>query len=84
VFDAAGAMVRIWGRFGREAGQFQSPQGVAVDRSGTVYVADWGNHRIQTFTRDGRVLGQFGGLRFEDYDGGFTPTSWRRRTPERS
>jgi hypothetical protein len=38
-------------------------------------VADWGNHPIQTFTRDGRVLGQFGGLRFEDYDGLFSPTS---------
>jgi sugar lactone lactonase YvrE len=74
VFDAAGAMVRTWGRFGREPGEFQSPRGIALDRAGRVYVADWGNHRIQTFTREGQLLGQFGGLRFEDYDGGFTPT----------
>ena len=41
---------------------------------GRVYVADWGNHRIQRFTREGRLLGQFGGLRFEDFDGLFNPT----------
>ena len=74
VFDGSGAMVRTWGRFGREPGAFQSPRGLALDRAGTLYVADWGNHRIQRFTRDGRFLSQFGGLRFEDFDGLFTPT----------
>jgi hypothetical protein len=74
VFDAAGAMVRTWGRFGREPGEFQRPRGVALDRAGTVYVADWGNHRIARFTREGRWLGAFGGLRFEAFDGTFTPT----------
>jgi hypothetical protein len=74
VFDAAGVMLRTWGRFGRELGEFQYPRSIALDRAGTVYVADWGNHRIQTFTRDGRVLGQFGGLRYEDFDGLFSPT----------
>ncbi len=73
MLDAAGAMVRTWGRFGREPGAFQYPHGVAVDRAGTVYVADWGNHRIQRFTREGRLLEVFGGLRFEDFDGLFNP-----------
>jgi hypothetical protein len=75
VFDPAGAMVRTWGRFGREPGAFQYPRGIALDRAGTVYVADWGNHRIQRFSRDGRFLGEFGGLRFEDFDGVFDPTT---------
>ena len=74
VFDRSGAMVRTWGRFGREPGAFQSPRGLALDRAGILYVADWGNHRIQRFTRDGRLLSHFGGLRFEDFDGRFTPT----------
>jgi sugar lactone lactonase YvrE len=74
VFDGSGAMVRTWGRFGRESGAFQYPRGLALDRAGTLYVADWGNHRIQRFTRDGRLLAQFGGLRFDDFDGRFTPT----------
>jgi DNA-binding beta-propeller fold protein YncE len=72
--DPAGGMVRAWGRFGREPGEFQYPRGVAIDPAGRVYVADWGNHRIRRFTRDGRLLGQFGGLRFEDFGGQFTPT----------
>ena len=71
VLDPSGAMVRTWGRFGREPGAFQYPRGLALDRAGTLYVADWGNHRIQRFARDGRRLGQFGGLRFEDFDGLF-------------
>jgi sugar lactone lactonase YvrE len=74
VFDESGAMVRTWGRFGREPGAFQYPRGLALDRAGMIYVADWGNHRIQRFAPDGRFLGEFGGLRFEDFDGLFDPT----------
>lgn len=39
-------------------GQFQLPHGVAVDRGGTVYVADRENSRIQVFSPLGEFLGQ--------------------------
>lgn len=39
-----------WGSRGTGDGQFQSPQGVAVDESGNVYIADTNNNRIQKFS----------------------------------
>jgi DNA-binding beta-propeller fold protein YncE len=38
-----------WGTQGSGDGQFNGPQGIAVDASGNVYVADQQNHRIQKF-----------------------------------
>ena len=35
--------------------QLQSPQGVAVDSLGNVYVADTGNHRVRKINRFGRI-----------------------------
>jgi DNA-binding beta-propeller fold protein YncE len=49
-----------WGTRGSATGQFISPWGVAVDASGSVYVADQGNNRIQKFTREGAFVTQFG------------------------
>ena len=37
------------------AAQFDAPKAVAVDSSGTVYVADWGNVRIRKITPAGAV-----------------------------
>jgi DNA-binding beta-propeller fold protein YncE len=41
-----------FGQDGSEPGAFRSPQGVAVDSKGSVYVADTENHRIQRFDPD--------------------------------
>lgn len=38
-----------WGETGTEVGKFRNPQGLAIDSSGRVYVADTGNNRIQHF-----------------------------------
>jgi sugar lactone lactonase YvrE len=38
-------------------GRFDEPSGVAIDRHGVVYVADYWDKRIQRFTLDGKPLG---------------------------
>jgi len=61
--DRASCFVRQWGGWGYGPGQFQEPMGIAVDRSGLVYVADWGAHVVQVFDPDGswvRTIGKPG------------------------
>ncbi len=53
------SMIIEWGDLGSEAGQFDTPVAVAA-RGGHVYVADFGNHRIQKFTADGAYVLQWG------------------------
>jgi len=50
----------MWGSQGTGDGQFNSPVGVAVDSSGNVYVADYGNHRIQKLDPGGNYITQLG------------------------
>jgi tripartite motif-containing protein 71 len=58
----------VTGVWGTGDGQFQGPYGVTADASGNVYVADYGNNRIQKFTSSGTFLGWLG------YDG--VNTGW--------
>ena len=59
-FDLDGNFLLSWGEWGTLAGQFDSPQGVAVDSSGDVFVADRDNNRIQKFDSDGNYIISFG------------------------
>ena len=43
-------------------GQFNSPEGIALDFSGNIYVADTNNHRIQKFDSAGAFQSKFGFL----------------------
>ena len=43
------SFITKWGSFGEGDGQFNLPEGVAVDSSGNVYVTDLENARIQKF-----------------------------------
>jgi len=48
-------LAEIIGERGTNAGQFNSPTGLSVDRSGVLYVADSYNHRVQRVTPSGGV-----------------------------
>lgn len=45
---------------GKGDGQFDTPEGIAVDRRGYVIVADTGNNRIQKFRRNGEYVMKWG------------------------
>jgi hypothetical protein len=70
VFDARQApprLVRWWGEPGQQPGQLRYPYDILLDDAalagsdeGAVYLCEFGNHRVQKFTRDGRWQGSFG------------------------
>jgi sugar lactone lactonase YvrE len=70
---ASGQVIRSWGQVGVGLGQFLFPAGLAVERSGRVFVTDSAN-RVQRFSGDGEFETQWGGpgalpgeFRFDDY-----------------
>jgi sugar lactone lactonase YvrE len=53
-----------------EQAQLDSPAGIAIDRRGVVYIADFGNHRIRMVTPDGVIHALAGtGVRTGSIDG---------------
>lgn len=58
-FDRDGRYLTAWGRYGKEAGEFNLPHTVVVDRRDRVYVGDRENRRIQIFDANGRFLQQW-------------------------
>ncbi len=62
-FDSSGNYLTQWGGYGSGNGQFgveNGPQGVAVDSSNNVYVADTSDCRIEKFDSNGNYLAQWG------------------------
>lgn len=63
-FSPGGDLIRTFGSYGREPGQFIYPVGVCSDREGKIYVSEYGeNDRIQKFTAEGKWIcswGRFG------------------------
>lgn len=49
-------VVNTIGSYGTGSGQFSSPQGLAVNRQGHIFVSDSRNSRIEKFSEDGRHL----------------------------
>lgn len=64
--DSSSKLLKSWGSRTLDgqappaAGTFNEPWGIAVDRQGSVYVADTWNHRIQKFDGEGRFLLEWG------------------------
>ena len=47
MFDRNGNLLRSFGQFGTDNGQFQSPNGVAFNHDGQIVVSDMMNNRMQ-------------------------------------
>jgi DNA-binding beta-propeller fold protein YncE len=58
-YTPQGKRVREWGEAGIGPGQFRLPHSIQVDSSGTIYVADRENGRIQRFDLQGKYLGEW-------------------------
>jgi hypothetical protein len=54
------SFVSKWGSAGSGPGQFNSPNGLAVDNAGYVYVADYYNNRVEKFTAAGDFILEWG------------------------
>lgn len=70
VYSPDGKEIRRWGEHGTAPGQFIWPTDIAFDKTGNIYVSEYGdNDRIQVFSPDGKVLRTFG--HFGNGDGEF-------------
>jgi tripartite motif-containing protein 71 len=63
-YSNAGVSLTAWGASapatGSTAGDFYNPEGLVIDLSGNVEVADWGNGRVERFTSTGTFLQTIG------------------------
>ena len=59
-YNSDGALISTWGSTGTGNGQFSFPIGIALDKSGYIYVVDSENHRIQKFDSDGNYVTKWG------------------------
>ncbi|MDE2292071.1 MAG: NHL repeat-containing protein, partial [Elusimicrobia bacterium] len=61
VFDSAGNLLATFGDAkGKDALRLVQPEGLAVDGSGNIYVADAGNKRVVELSASGTQLAEFG------------------------
>jgi DNA-binding beta-propeller fold protein YncE len=85
-FTRDGRYVKEWGRLGSGPGEFRTPHALAFDSRGRLFVADRGNHRIQIFDQEGRLLdtwlqfGRVSGLFIDASDTLFAIDSESNRT----
>ena len=60
VFDLDLNFVRSIGSCGSGRGEFDAPSDVKYDTAGNMYVAEWGNRRVQVMDSSGRFIQEFG------------------------
>src|SRR6202030_3353232 len=56
--DKHGRWLKSFGEPGKQAGQLDTPHGVAADAQGNVYVPNRGDSRIEVFDKEGKYLRQ--------------------------
>ena len=49
VFTVAGDYVTSFGQYGSKEGEFRTPCCICIDKDGFIFVADFGNNRVQCF-----------------------------------
>ena len=54
------------GMQGRSSGLLSSPRGLSCDSSGNIFVADYGNDRIQKFDQSGHFIFEFGSFAWDE------------------
>ena len=54
------ANARVWGKQGTGNGEFKYPSFLSVGPDGSVYIADYSNHRVQVFRSDGTFVRVWG------------------------
>jgi hypothetical protein len=59
-FTSGGSFISSWGGSGTGNGQFGGPQGIAIDLTDNIYIADTLNHRIQKFNTSGTFVTKWG------------------------
>ena len=60
IFTDGGVFINSWGKIGNNNGEFNKPWGIVCDNNEDVYVADWGNNRVQKFSSKGEHILNFG------------------------
>lgn len=64
------------------AAWLDNPRGVAIDSAGTLYIADWGNHRIRRVLADGTITTVAGSASSGFFGDGGAATAARLYYPE--
>ena len=57
ILSPDGTTVTLFGKAGRDPGEFLNSAGLGVDAQGNIYVADDALHRVQKFDSNGRFIG---------------------------
>jgi len=59
IIDRLNRTYQTFGENGTSEGKFINPNGIAIDKEGSVYVADYGNFTVQKFSSNGQFIKQF-------------------------
>ncbi len=68
VISREGKIIRSWGSYGRQEGQFDDPSDLALDsKRNLLYISDFGLDRVHVFTTEGQFVRWFRRPRNSDY-----------------